>query len=224
MVVRLRKEKLTPPLVDAARKRAFKVCDALKKNGIEASFFDETDDAVEKITSMIPDNATVGLGGSTTLIESGLIDRLRSGNCNLLDRYAEGLSKSDMAEMRNKSMTCDVFLASANAVTIDGRLVNCDGTGSRVAAITYGPKKVIIFAGINKIVSNLEEAFSRIANLAAPANAIRLDRDLPCAKDGLCDRESCPPDGTICNHYLVTTGNGIPGRLSVVFTSEELGF
>ena len=173
---------------------------------------------------MVPDGSLVGLGGSVTLVESGLMDALRARNLRLLDRYQDGLTSQQIYDMRIQGLTSDVFLASANAVTRDGRIVNQDGLGNRVASMVFGPKKVILLAGATKIVPSLEDAISRIKNVAAPFNSIRFHADTICSRTGFCDDANCHPPARICSQLVIIENNAIPGRMNVVFVGEDLGY
>ena len=120
------------------------------------------------------------------------------------------------------SLNADVFLMSSNAVTLDGCLYNVDGTGNRIAALIYGPAKVYVLAGTNKLVANLEEAEQRIRMIAAPANCVRLNKENPCTITGTC--MNCSRPSTICNQYLVSRRSGKPGRIHVILINENLGY
>jgi hypothetical protein len=178
--------------------------------------------AMEKVLEMIPKGATVGLGGSLTVQQIGLLKALSSGRYNLYDQYAKGQSPEESMQMRRKGLTADVFITGTNAVTLDGRLVNLDGAGNRVAALTFGPGKVIVVVGRNKIVGDVDEALNRVWNLAAPLNAARLNRDVPCTETAQC--EDCSSPERICNHLLITERQMKPGRLTVILVDEDLGF
>jgi hypothetical protein len=178
--------------------------------------------ACAKSLEMIPQGATVGLGGSLTVQQIGLLKALRSGQYNLYDQYAKGLSPEESIQMRRKGLTADVFVTGTNAVTLDGRLVNLDGAGNRVAALTFGPQRVIVVIGRNKIVADVDQALDRIWNLAAPLNAARLNRKTPCTQTAQC--EDCASPDRICNHLLITERQMKPGRLAVILVDEDLGF
>lgn len=179
-------------------------------------------DAVEQIRALIPEGVEVSWGGSVTLDQIGIKDVLKSGNYNVLDP----MSVSDPAEglqARRKSLMSDVFLTSTNAITMDGELVNIDGRGNRVAAMIFGPEKVIVVAGANKIVFDESDAVDRIKNDACPANCLRLDRKTPCAIEGKCG--NCLSKGnTICGHTVTTRFSFIDDRIHVVLINENLGY
>ena len=215
---------LVKPKTRVAQSKSSFVIDCLRKRGIEAFFEPTSPDAVRHIQGMIPRGSIVGLGGSVSVTQSGLLDTLRKMPINLLDRYRDGLTPAEMEELRKAAMTADVFIMGCNAVTADGRLVNMDGNGSRVSALIAGPRRVILLAGVNKIVRTLEEGFSRIKNIAAPLNAVRLGHDTPCARTGFCDDPACLPPQRLCSQLTVIEANRASGRITVVLVGEELGF
>lgn len=157
-----------------------------------------------------------------TLFETGVIDHLRSGRYNFLDRYKEGLTDSDIKEIYRKSFFADAYFTSSNAITEDGEIYNVDGNGNRVAAMIYGPDKVIIVAGINKIVKDLDEAIERNREMAAPANAKRLNKNTPCAKIGYC--MDCTSADRICRNYVLIKNQGRKDRMYVIFVNKNLGY
>ena len=171
-----------------------------------------------------PAGSVVALGGSVSVVQSGLLDALRGMDIRLLDRNRPGISAAEVDRMRVEGFSADVFIASSNAITSDGRLVNIDGSGNRVACMMHGPAKVVLLAGMNKVVASLEDAMSRIRNHAAPLNAVRLDRDTPCARTGFCDEPGCRPPGRICGQVAVIENSKTAGRMTVVLTGEHLGF
>ena len=204
--------------------KAKRVIENLAKRNITGMYVDSCREACDAVRQMIPKNSLVGLGGSTTLIESGILNTLREMEIRLLDRYSEGISSAEIHEMRHKGLTADVFLASANAITLDGRLVNEDGIGNRVAAMCFGPPKVIIVAGVNKIVNDVEEGVRRIKTIAAPANCLRFGTDTPCSRTGVCDDDNCRPPTRICSQICIIENDFSPDRIHVILIGEELGF
>lgn len=195
-----------------------------KKRGIDGMCCETSAQAVEEVCRMVPAGSLVGLGGSETVMESGLIDALRRLDIRLLDRYKEGTSREEIDAMRRQGLLADIFICSSNAITADGRLVNIDGTGNRVAAMIYGPKKVIVIAGANKIAPDLETAVARVRNIAAPANSLRVDVETPCSHTGFCQDPHCHPPRRICCQLVVTEASMIPGRITVVLVGESLGY
>lgn len=195
---------------------------ALAANGITAIVAETGDEARERALALIPKEATVGLGGSRTMVEIGLVDALRGGNYRLIDQYDPSLGKEATFKARRDSLHADYFVAGSNAVTEDGKLVNVDGLGNRVAGFAFGPDKVIIVVGRNKIVKDVAAALGRIRNVAAPMNAKRLGAATPCATTGVCS--DCDSPARICNLTLIVEKQRFPGRMTVILISQELGF
>lgn len=206
--------------------RAEEVTAALEKRNIAGSIHTSPEEALEAVIQEIPDGSLVGLGGSMTLEELGLVDALRedNGRVYLLDRYRADLPPVELAEIRRRTMTCDVFICSANAVTMAGELVFADGEGNRIAAVLCGPPRVIVVLGINKVVSDIEEAYWRIREVSAPMNAKRLAADTPCRDTGFCDEENCRPDHRICNVLSIIENQNDPERMSVHLVTRPLGY
>jgi L-lactate utilization protein LutB len=195
-----------------------------KKRGIDGIYCESSAQAVAEICRMIPAGTLVGLGGSETISEAGLLEALRRMDIRLLDRYKEGVSKEEVNEMRRQSLLADIYICSSNAVTADGKLVNMDGTGNRVAAMIFGPKKVIIMTGMNKVVADVEAAIARVKNTAAPANSIRVGIETPCSKTGFCQDPHCHPPNRICSQLVITEASMTPDRITVVLVGENLGY
>lgn len=196
----------------------------LRRRNIEGIYCKDRHAAITTICKMIPKGAVVGLGGSTTIVETGLVDALRNLDIELLDRYKEGIPSAEIYEMRKRGLTADVFIASSNAITHDGKLVNQDGLGNRVSSIIFGPEKVILMVGMNKLVPTVEDGMKRIKNVAAPLNSIRFGVDTPCSHTGICDDENCLPPTRICNQLTVIEANAVAERISIILVGEELGF
>jgi len=195
---------------------------SLKKNGMNGYLVNSHEELIEKINELTNDGDTVSCSGSMSLFETGVIDYLRSGKYNFLDRYEDGLSKDDLKKLYRNTFSADVYFTSTNAITEKGELYNVDGNGNRVAAMLYGPDKVIIIAGINKIVENIEEAIKRNERVSAPANCKRLNRATPCVKVGHC--MDCSSEERICNEYTIIRRQGNKDRIHVIFLNEELGY
>lgn len=196
--------------------------ESLRKNGMKGYLVNNKEELLEKIIELTKEGDIVTCGGSMSLFETGVIEHLRSGRYNFLDRYAEGLSQDEVKEIYRGAFSADVYFASTNAVTENGELYNVDGTGNRVAAMLYGPDKVILVVGVNKIVKNLEEAIMRNERVCAPANCIRLDRATPCTKVGHC--MNCSSPDRICNEYIVIKKQREKDRIHVIFLNENLGY
>jgi len=206
------------------RKKAERVIENLKKRSINGIYCRTTKEAVAEICRMIPDGASIALGGSVTIMQSGLLDELRRRNVDLLDRYRPGITNEEVEAVMARGMTADVQLMSCNAVTSDGKLVNEDGRGNRVAGLIFGPKKVIMMVGVNKIVQSVEDGITRIREVAAPLNCIRLGLDTPCARTGFCDDANCFSPARVCSQITIIESNRVKDRLTVVFVGEELGY
>lgn len=199
-----------------------KVAEALRRNNMDARIVADGAEAVRLALSFIPDGATVGLGGSTTVRQIGLLEALRNGDYRLLDQYEDGITREENMERRQRGLTADFFVTGTNAVTEDGQLVNVDGFGNRVAALAFGPKRVIIVVGKNKVVKTVEDGFRRIHDYVAPKNAKRFGVDTPCTEDGKC--HDCNHPRRICNIYSVIRRQAVEDRLTLILVNEELGF
>jgi L-lactate utilization protein LutB len=194
---------------------------ALGKNNISASFAKDRKTAKEKISSMIPDGSTVGIGGSVTLNQLGLIDLLKARGLTIFNPFEKPPAGRENVDMRKGALISDVFLTGTNAVTEDGQLFNIDATGNRAAAMFFGPKKVIVIAGANKIVKNLEEARAKVQEKTAPINSKRLKRKTPCVQTGKC--EDCDSPERICNIEVVIRKKPRLTDFEVVLIGEPLG-
>lgn len=195
---------------------------ALQRNGITAYVAMRAKDARTKALSLVKKGAVVGLGGSRTVSEIGLLDALRKGNYRLLDQYDPSLSRNEAMEQRKEGTHATYFVSGTNAVTEDGKLVNVDGLGNRLAGFCFGPEKVIIVVGRNKVVPDVQSAIDRVRNVAAPMNAKRFGLKTPCVKTGRCSDCSCPD--RICNIMLIIEKQRIKDRMSVILVNEDLGF
>ncbi len=197
----------------------------LNKNFMNGYYFPSAEEALPKILEHIPDGAVVGVGDSLTLREIGIIPVLEKGNYQLQNPWAEKSVKKQVAVQR-QIFSSDVFLVGTNAVTLHGELVNCDGWGNRVAAMIFGPKKVLVVVSAKKIVKNVDEGIMRIKSIAGPANARRHefpeDRRPSCATTGFCS--DCKPPLTICCSLVIIRGQMFnTGRITVFIIDEELG-
>lgn len=209
-------------LMGILEKQAARTMENLAKNNMTAFYVQNRQQAVSKIAELLKEGELVAVGGSMTLFEAGIIDHLRSGRYSFLDRYMEDLSPSQLDEIYRKSFFTDTYLTSTNAITEAGELYNVDGNGNRVAAMIYGPKSVIVVAGINKIVKNVNEAVERVRRIAAPANSTRLDTKTPCIKTGYC--VDCKAEGRICCSYTVLGHQRKKDRIKVILVGESLGY
>jgi len=194
----------------------------LQKRQMEGYYCNTAKEAVEKANSLLIDGATISFGGSVTLQETGMLDSLRSNpGITLLDRD-QAKSNDEKQAIFHKSFGADYYFMSSNAITADGKLVNIDGTGNRLAALIYGPKNVIILAGMNKVVKDEQDGLSRVRLTAAAPNAIRLNRKTPCAITGVCS--DCLSLDCICNQIIITRRSGIEGRIKVILIGESYGY
>jgi len=188
---------------------------------IDGYFVENSEAAAEKVLELIGTNTTVSWGGSKTLQQIGIFDKLKAADYRLLDRDT-AKNSAEKEEIYHQALSADYYLMSSNAITQSGKLVNVDGNGNRLAALIYGPKNVIIVAGMNKVTVDEESAVKRVRNQAAPANAIRLDQKTPCVKTGCC--HSCQVDDTICCQTVITRYSRPKDRIKVILVGEELGF
>jgi L-lactate utilization protein LutB len=165
---------------------------------------------------------TVSFGGSMTAVGTGLYHALKGRtDITVIDTLDKQVLFEELMERRRKSLLVDLFITGSNAVTEDGRLVNLDMLGNRVAALTFGPKHVVVLVGRNKIVPGLDEAIFRVKNIAAPANAMRLDKKTPCVKTSFC--EECKSPDRICNSWTITEKSFPKDRVKVVLINQEMG-
>ena len=214
------------PIENYWRIRLNQLKEKLEANNFEV-FIADAPEAVpgivqEEILAKL-DVRTLSWGGSVSFVESGLYEQLKDdARYAVLDTYDKSLSPEEMLERRRQSLQADLFVTGTNAVTEDGMLVNLDMIGNRVGAIAFGPKHVILIIGRNKIVQDLEAAFLRVKEYAAPVNAMRLDKKTPCVKTGHC--EDCKSPDRICNHWTITEKSFPKGRIKIVLVNADLGF
>lgn len=195
---------------------------ALKANLFDAVYFKEREALFKKVESFAKKDSRVGFGGSVTIRSLGLIERLKERGAITLDHWQEALTPEEVAKKRIEQLTSDLFISSVNAITENGEIVNIDGLGNRTNSITFGPKKIILIAGYNKVVPDLEAAIHRIKNVAAPMNAKRLGLNLPCAKTGYC--HDCKSEARICRVISILQRRPMGSDISVFLINEEIGF
>ncbi|WP_300347475.1 lactate utilization protein [Clostridium sp.] len=203
-------------------KRINKTIEALKANNMNGYLVNSREELIEKIKELTKEGDVVATGGSMSLFETGVIEHLRCGRYEFLDRYKEGLTADEIKNIYRGAFSSDVYFTSVNAITEEGEIYNVDGNGNRVAAMLYGPDKVIIVVGFNKIVSDLEEAIERNRKIAAPTNAKRLNRKTPCSVTGTC--MDCKSPEKICREYTLIRSQGNPDRIHIIFLNEDLGY
>ncbi|WP_411169238.1 lactate utilization protein [Clostridium sp. MB05] len=203
-------------------KRVERTIKNLNSHNMEGYYVKSREELIKKLEELIEEGSIIGVGDSMTLSETGVIDFIRSGKFNFLDKYEENINRDEKREIYIKNFSTDTFLCSTNALTESGELYNIDGNGSRVAPMIYGPEQVIIIAGTNKIVKDIEEAERRVRNYSAPIDAKRLNKDTPCTKLGSC--VDCKSPNRICNDFVVIRGQFIKGRIKVLILNENLGY
>lgn len=208
-----------------------KTIENLKKNNIDAFYVQSKEEVCKKVEDLLHKGDTVGVGGSVTLAETGVLNLLRSGNYRFLDRYADGLTADQIHQVFIDSFSADAYLCSSNAVTMEGELYNVDGNSNRVAAICFGPRSVILVVGCNKIVPDLDAAVRYVKQVSAPCNAARLECKTYCSASGVCQglydnkmTAGCSGKSRICCNYVVSGYQQIPGRIKVILVGESLGY
>lgn len=195
----------------------------LEKRRMEGSYAATAAQAKEEIMAMIPQGSQVFRCGSMTAVGMGLWEAIsKLPRVEVIDPYQAGISSEEGMDRRRRGITADVMIAGANAITLDGKLVNLDGLGNRVAAMAFGPKKVILVVGMNKVVPDLESAMARVKRYAGPVNAVRLGVNTPCVQTGLCT--DCSSPQRICNTWSIMEGHMIKGRIHVKLIGENLGY
>jgi len=202
-------------------KQVERTIDALKKNRFEALYVPDGKAAVEEVMKRIPEGATVGLGGSVTLGQIGLIDALKNRKIPFIQPQVQAKTPEERRELFRKCFSTDVFLSGTNAVTEDGKLFNIDATGNRVGAMFIGPSKTIVITGVNKIVKNLEEAEKRVREWVAPQNAKRLKKKTPCVETGVCG--DCSSPDRICNIFVSLVKKPARTDVMVILVGQTLG-
>ena len=193
----------------------------LKVRNIDAYYFDDIVKCTEKLLEMIPSGCSVGIGNSQTLIRMNISKLLLDRGTIVFDKTMTS-DKSEVTELKKKALLADYYISSTNAVSIEGHLVNIDHSGNRVAAMIYGPEKVIVVVGTNKIVDSLDDAIKRARNTAAPANAKRAGLNPPCVSVGEC--VDCRSTDRACNNLVVIEGQNIKDRMKVFIINESLGY
>ncbi len=198
-----------------------RVVEALKKRNFAAWYCSSAQEAVEQVFQLIPQTDVMSWGGSMTVEALGLQAEARRRGYTLQDRD-KAQSPEERREMMRQALLCDTFLMSSNAISENGVLVNLDGTGNRVAAMAYGPKQVIVLAGMNKVVKTEADAIQRCRTVAAPANLQRFPGlKTPCQETGACG--DCISPDCICNYLLVTRGSAPAEKIKVILIGEDLG-
>ena len=193
-----------------------------KKRNIEAFYCEDSASAVALAMELMKDGGTVGKGGAETISEVGLLDAVKAAeHLTFIDREV-AKTPEEKKQIYFQTLQCNYFLMSSNAITVDGELINIDGNGNRVACLIYGPEKVIVIAGMNKVVDDVDSGVARVQNFAAPPNAARLGTRTPCATLGHCG--DCHSEDCMCAQIVITRHSRDKDRIKVILVGEELGF
>ena len=192
----------------------------LKSRHFDAYYCETREQALEKALELIPKGATVGWGGALSAKQIGLIDAMNAGEYNAIARD-KATSPEERVKAMKRCLLANVFITGANALSLDGQMVNIDGVGNRVAAIVYGPESVIVIAGMNKVMDTLDAAVVRARTIAAPMNKQRFASQTPCEVTGTCG--DCKSEGCICNQILITRNSKPAGRIKMILVGEDLG-
>ena len=207
--------------------------EALEKNNMSVFYAETAQEASKLALGLIKEGDTISHGGSVTLSQLGLTEEFKSGKYNYLDRAKPGLTPDEITEVYRKTFSADAYFTSSNAVTVNGELYNVDGNSNRVAAMLFGPAKVIVIVGVNKIVDDVTAAVDRVKRCAAPQNCVRLDKKTYCSTEGKCvsaDKENayfcdgCTSPDRICCNYTVMSFQRTKERVNVIIVNENLGY
>ncbi len=208
-------------LSTAWERQAQTIIKNLEKRGMEGYFHDTSAACAKAVLDSMPKGSKISWGGSESVKECGLMDAVQTGGYELIDRSVARTSE-ESRQLYAQAVLSDYYLMSTNAITLDGELVNIDGNGNRVACLIHGPAHVVVIAGMNKVVPDVPAAIARVRNFASPANAIRLNKKLPCAGTGVC--HDCLSPDCFCNQIVITRRSGHPGRIQVHLVGEPLGY
>lgn len=207
-------------LAVAKEKQAKSIIEKIEKRNMCGYYCATKEECADLVLSLIKEGSSVTWGGSMSLKDCGIPAKLeKRSDCTVIDRAEYG---DRMQEYYIKAFTADYYLMGTNAITLDGELMNIDGNGNRVASLIFGPEKVIVLAGMNKVVSDINEAYNRVRNMASPPNTIRLNRNTPCAATGKCG--DCMSPDCICNQIVITRRSREKERIHVILVGEDIGF
>lgn len=206
---------------NALSKQAETIIRNLEKRNMEGCYFPTAADCTRAILKEMPKGSVIGWGGSESIKEAGLMDAIHNGDYELIDRSSAG-TPEESRQIYARTVLADYYLMSTNAITLDGELINIDGNGNRVACLIQGPAHVILVVGMNKVVTDVESGVSRIRNMASPANAIRLNKNLACGATGVC--HDCLSPECFCNQLVITRRSMHNGRIKVCLVGEDLGY
>jgi len=194
----------------------------LKKHGFDAHLVSTPDEAKDLILGMVLGHETFGFGGSDTTRSLGIVEKLKAEGKTVYDHWQTGFTKEEDLKIRLQQGRCDCFLCSANAISVTGEVINVDGVGNRTNAMTFGPKKVLIVAGMNKVTPDLESAFTRIRDVAGPMRAKSLGMETPCAETGICS--DCNAPQRICRVTVILHRKPMMTDISVILINQSMGF
>ena len=197
------------------------IIENLKKRQMNGYYCADKADAIAKVLELIPEGASIGWGGSMTLYETGIMDAVKNGSYTILDRDS-AKTPEEQRKIYGEICCSDYFLMSTNAITLDGELINIDNRGNRVSFLCFGPEHVLVIAGINKIVSDVDAGIKRTKDIAAPPNTLRLNRTTPCSVTGRCG--DCLSPDCICAQTVITRRSAYSGRITVILVGENLGY
>lgn len=200
---------------------AEKLIKNLRQRHYEAFFAENSEAIRKKVAELIPEGSSISWGGSASIRETGVTDMLKKGNYQIYDRE-DATTTEEKTSIYRKAFACDYYLSSVNAMSEDGQIVNIDGNGNRVAAITWGPRHVIFVVGLNKVCQDIDTAIKRARSVAAPINMARFDLKTPCQTDGSC--HDCKSQDSICNYISILRMSHPAGRHIVLLVDEDLGF
>ncbi len=209
------------PLAQAYENKAKTIIKALERGNMEGTYFSTKEEAKAYALQLIPDGSVISWGGSMTVDTLGIKESLRNREVTCLDRE-KATSLEETKEIYRRAFGADYFLMSSNAITMDGKLINIDATGNRVAALIFGPEHVLVFVGMNKVVTDEREGISRVHNIASPPNVNRIGLKTPCSTTGFC--HDCHSEGCICCNTVITRHSRQKGRIQVLLIGESLGF
>lgn len=193
----------------------------LKQRHYDAYYCHNTGELIEQVKSLVPEGSTITWGGSDSIRSTGVTTMLKDGNYKVFDRD-EAKTDEERNLIYRKAFECDYYLVSANAISEDGVIVNIDGNGNRIAAITWGPKHVIFIIGMNKVAQDVDAAIKRARSIAAPTNMARFNLKTPCSNDGVC--HNCKSPDSICNYISIQRMSHPAGRHIVILVDEDLGY
>ena len=198
------------------------VCKALEARGFHAGFAKDAAAAREAALALIPDGSVVGIPGTVTVRETGLPEALKKKGCVIAEHWIPGMTEDERKKALLEELTSDWFVTSANALSMDGVIVNIDGTGNRTAAMSWGPGRILYIIGVNKIAPDVHSALKRARNAATPPNAMRLSRRTPCAVTGRCS--DCSSEDRLCRVVMLLERAPIGRECHVIIVGEDLGY